>query len=138
MKGKRSLIILKKAIARGAGAQLIGPSELTQKPQLTCPMSLGFCANSPNLSNCTLDSRPTAFSIVITRLERYERAYPYIRRILWVQSYTVLKFVVLIVDIDFDLRFDFDLFVSFGRFVFFEQGFVFQHYARTRQIFYTL
>jgi len=37
--------ILKPAVERGAEAQLIQPSGLTQKPQLTHRVSLHFCAS---------------------------------------------------------------------------------------------
>jgi len=42
---KRILLNLKPAVERGAEAQLIQPSGLTQKPQLTHRVSLRFCAS---------------------------------------------------------------------------------------------
>jgi len=47
---KQVRIILNPAVERGAEAQLIQPSGLTQKPQLTHRVSLHFCASpSPDL-----------------------------------------------------------------------------------------
>jgi len=42
---EEAAIILKPAVERGAEAQLIQPSGLTQKPQLTHRVSLDFCAS---------------------------------------------------------------------------------------------
>jgi len=46
--GQAASFILKPAVARGAEAQLIQPSGLTQKPQLTHRVSLRFCASPSN------------------------------------------------------------------------------------------